>query len=132
MKQPETNNITKPLPGPVQEAIDAYARYYADHHCLGMSIRNDMIYVAQVAMRWSSKDATTISAPNSVVISMESMHTIMRVLTFLKAVLIGNGFQKDSSSINQLEIAYSMLHDAQATSTTGYASNRINLKESKK
>ena len=40
------------LPPAVQECIDAYGRYYAEHHKLGMSIRNDMKYVAEVAMRW--------------------------------------------------------------------------------
>lgn len=40
------------LPAPVQEAIDACGRYYAEHHKLGMSVRDDMRYVAEVALRW--------------------------------------------------------------------------------
>lgn len=51
------------LPGSVQEAVDSYARYYADHHKLGMSIREDMTYIAQVAMRWCVPvDAAEIEA----------------------------------------------------------------------
>ena len=42
------------LPGPVQETINAHAKYYAKHHNLGMSIRDDMTYVAKVALRWRS------------------------------------------------------------------------------
>ena len=42
------------LPPAVQECIDAYGRYYADHHKLGMSVRKDMQYVAEMAMRWAS------------------------------------------------------------------------------
>lgn len=37
----------------VHEAIDGYAKYYAAHHKLGLSIRDDMRYVAQVATRWA-------------------------------------------------------------------------------
>ena len=40
------------LPGPVQEAIGALAKYYAEHHKLGMSIKDDMTYIACVALRW--------------------------------------------------------------------------------
>ena len=41
------------LPGPVQETINAHARYYAEHHKLGMSLKDDMTYIACVAMRWA-------------------------------------------------------------------------------
>ena len=40
----------------VQEAIDNYAKYYAEQHKLGLSIRDDMRYVAQVATRWANAD----------------------------------------------------------------------------
>lgn len=43
------------LPGPVQEAINAHAKYYAEHHGLGMSLRDDLTYIAQVALRWAPK-----------------------------------------------------------------------------
>lgn len=33
--------IIDPLPSGVMEAIDAYGRYYAEHHKLGMSFRDD-------------------------------------------------------------------------------------------
>lgn len=46
-----------PLPPVVQEAIDAHAKYYAEHHKLGMSIRDDMSYIARVAMRWKPEPA---------------------------------------------------------------------------
>lgn len=42
------------LPPEVVECIDAYARYYAEHHKLGMSIRDDMKYIASVAIRFSA------------------------------------------------------------------------------
>jgi hypothetical protein len=41
------------IPAAVQVAIDAYAKYYAEHHKLGLSIRDNMRYIAQVAMRWA-------------------------------------------------------------------------------
>ena len=53
------------LPGPVQEAINAHAKYYAEHHKIGMSIRDDMTYIAKVAMRWkpSSEPVSPLAAP---------------------------------------------------------------------
>ena len=41
----------------VQECIDNYGKYYAEQHKLGMSVRSDMIYVAQLALRWADKAA---------------------------------------------------------------------------
>ena len=49
------------------------------------------------------------SQPDTVPVPIQTLHVSLQVLTFLKAVLIGHGYQKDSSSIHQLEIAYSML-----------------------
>lgn len=43
--------VIDPLPPEVQECIDAYGRYYAEQHKLGMSVRDDMKYVASVAIR---------------------------------------------------------------------------------
>jgi len=51
--------------------------------------------------------------PDTVAVPVQTLHVSLQVLTFLKAVLIGQGYQKDSSSIHQLEIAYSMLRAAQ-------------------
>lgn len=48
MDKPEAEVSLHPV---VQEAIDSYAKYYAEHHKLGMSIRSDMRYVAEVATR---------------------------------------------------------------------------------
>jgi len=53
------------------------------------------------------------SQPDTVAVPIQTLHVSLQVLTFLKAVLIGQGYQKDSSSIHQLEIAYSMLKAAQ-------------------
>lgn len=50
---------------------------------------------------------------DTVAVPIQTLHVSLQVLTFLKAVLIGQGYQKDSSSIHQLEIAYSMLRAAQ-------------------
>lgn len=59
----EREDQMKALPDPVQEAIDAYGKYYAKHHKLGMSVRDDMTYIAQMAMRWiKPTDATEIEA----------------------------------------------------------------------
>ena len=41
----------------VQECIDNYGKYYAEQHKLGMSVRSDMIYVAQLAIRWADNAA---------------------------------------------------------------------------
>lgn len=41
----------------IQECIDNYGKYYADQHKLGMSVRSDMIYVAQIALRWADNAA---------------------------------------------------------------------------
>jgi hypothetical protein len=59
-------------------------------------------------------DAHFASQPDcvAVMVDVNTILVVMRVLTFLKGVLIGLGFKPDSSSINQLEIAYSMLRDA--------------------
>ena len=46
-----------PLHPAVQECIDAYGRYYTEHHRLGMNVRNDMMYVAEVATRWAAQNA---------------------------------------------------------------------------
>jgi len=46
-----TDQVIDPLPPVVMEAINQYGRYYADHHKLGMSVRDDMRYVASVAIR---------------------------------------------------------------------------------
>ena len=45
--------MTTELHPVVQEAIDSYAKYYAEHHKLGLSVRDDMRYIAEVATRWS-------------------------------------------------------------------------------
>jgi len=50
--EPVGENL-EPLPPEVHEAINAYAAYYAEHHKLGMSIRNDMQYIASVALRFA-------------------------------------------------------------------------------
>lgn len=49
----------------VMEAIDSYAKYYAEHHKIGLSVRNDMMYVAEVAVRWAdAKGASdTVAVP---------------------------------------------------------------------
>lgn len=44
----------------VQECIDNYAKYYAEHHKLGMSIRDDMRYVAEVATRWAHESSEDV------------------------------------------------------------------------
>lgn len=44
------------LPDVVHEAIDSYARYYAEHHKLGLSIRDDMRYIASMAIRWATNN----------------------------------------------------------------------------
>ncbi|HEX6992413.1 MAG TPA: hypothetical protein VF151_11025 [Gemmatimonadales bacterium] len=49
----------EPLPSVVQEAIDSYARYYAEHHKLGMSVRDDMRYIASLAIRWAPERAAS-------------------------------------------------------------------------
>ena len=46
-----------PLHPVVQECIDNYGKYYAEQHKLGMSVRSDMIYVAQLALRWADNAA---------------------------------------------------------------------------
>lgn len=56
--------------------------------------------------------AHTLAKPDGVVVPRDTLLAAMQAFTFLKAVLIGHGFQKDSSSIHQLEIAYSMLRAA--------------------
>lgn len=62
-KSAEREDQMKSLPAPVQEAIDAYGKYYAKHHKLGMSVRDDMTYIAQMAMRWvKPNDATEIES----------------------------------------------------------------------
>lgn len=43
--------VIDPLPPEVMEAINSYGRYYAEHHKLGMSVRDDMKYIASVAIR---------------------------------------------------------------------------------
>ncbi len=50
MDKPEAEVTLHPV---VQECIDNYAKYYAEHHKLGLSIRSDMRYVAEVATRWA-------------------------------------------------------------------------------
>ena len=52
------------LPPAVQEAINAHAKYYAEHHKLGMSIRADMTYIAKVAMRWKPDDPAASARPS--------------------------------------------------------------------
>jgi hypothetical protein len=47
----KSQQVIDPLPPEVQECIDAYGRYYAEQHKLGMSVRDDMKYVASVAIR---------------------------------------------------------------------------------
>lgn len=58
--EPKKESI-ETLPGPVQEAINTYARYYAEHHKLGMSIRDDLIYIAHVAMRWRPESIAVVN-----------------------------------------------------------------------
>ena len=50
---PESNNL-ETLPAEVHEAINTYAAYYAEHHKLGMGVRNDMQYIASVALRFAA------------------------------------------------------------------------------
>lgn len=50
-KLPRDSMVIDPLPAMVMEAIDAYGRYYAEQHKLGMSVRDDMKYIASVAIR---------------------------------------------------------------------------------
>lgn len=47
----KSQQVIDPLPPEVQECIDSYGRYYAEQHKLGMSVRDDMKYVASVAIR---------------------------------------------------------------------------------
>lgn len=47
----------------VHEAIDNYAKYYTEHHKLGLSIRDDMRYVAQVATRWATSQSESAAPP---------------------------------------------------------------------
>lgn len=56
MDKPETEVKLHPV---VQECIDGYAKYYAKHHKLGLSIRDDMRYVAEVATRWAQDISVT-------------------------------------------------------------------------
>lgn len=43
------------IPQIVNEAIDNYGRYYAEHHNMGMGVRDDMRYIAELMMRWFRK-----------------------------------------------------------------------------
>lgn len=54
MNKPRDSALIDPLPPEVMEAINAYGRYYAEHHKLGMSIRDDMKYIASVAIRFGT------------------------------------------------------------------------------
>mgnify|MGYP001597417069 CR=1 FL=1 len=72
------------LPGPVQETINAHAKYYAKHHNLGMSIRDDMTYVAKVALRWrsalpaESAPLTEEAASRCVVVPLEPTEAMLK------------------------------------------------------
>ena len=59
-----------------------------------------------------AREEAQVECAKQVSVPVETLLMVMRVLTFLKGVLIGLGYQKDSSSIHQLEIAYSMLRAA--------------------
>ena len=54
-----------PLHPVVQECIDNYGKYYAEQHKLGMSVRSDMIYVAQLALRWADSGGQDSTSPDS-------------------------------------------------------------------
>ena len=56
----KANQVIDPLPPIVIEAINSYGKYYADQHNLGMSVRDDMKYIASVAIR--SQDDTALLA----------------------------------------------------------------------
>jgi hypothetical protein len=52
-----SKQVIDPLPPEVQECIDTYGRYYAEQHKLGMSVRDDMKYVASVALRAATSES---------------------------------------------------------------------------
>ena len=82
--------------------------------CCGVASYKPHENDCEITTTIASIDAHLASQPDSVAVMVDvnTILVVMRVLTFLKGVLIGLGFKPDSSSINQLEIAYSMLRDA--------------------
>ena len=94
-----------PLHPVVQECIDNYGKYYAEQHKLGMSVRSDMIYVAQLALRWADN-----AAAGHVAVSVEALRFAKEFVADpekraqVKVQLAANGWPQLSDLIDEAVI----------------------------
>jgi hypothetical protein len=92
----------------LREAREIIYNFIAEQDFYGISVSDELNLISRIDAHLASQPA---SQPDCVMVPVDvkTILVVMQVLTFLKGVLIGLGFKSDSSSINQLEIAYSML-----------------------
>jgi hypothetical protein len=110
---PRTDALQDHDKGLLRAALEKIADYGCDLAAeFDGPCASKIVAIAQEAIR--AEASQPASQPDSVVVPVDvkTILVVMKVLTFLKGVLIGLGFKSDSSSINQLEIAYSMLRAA--------------------